>query len=112
MVWAANASSITSLVVPTSRNLALAPPGVNKFSGLGYANVRQKWLPFLGTRRLLQARRVAGRLCSAQEFTGSGKPFILSAIDIGNAAVRNSSNRPAWPWRTNQIKLGMFRASS
>ena len=49
MVWAANASSITCLAVPTSRNLAGVPPGVNKFGGLGYANVRQKWLPSLGT---------------------------------------------------------------
>jgi hypothetical protein len=49
MVWADDASSITCLAVPTSRNLAVASPGVNKFNCLGYANVRQKWLPSLGT---------------------------------------------------------------
>ncbi len=49
MVWAADASSITCLMVPTSRNLAVAPRGVNKFGCLEYANVRQKRLPSLGT---------------------------------------------------------------
>jgi hypothetical protein len=49
MVWADDASSITRLAVPTSRNLAVASPGVNKFSWLGYANVRQKRLPSPGT---------------------------------------------------------------
>jgi hypothetical protein len=41
MVWAADASSIPNFVVPTSRNLAVASPGVNKIDRLGYANVRQ-----------------------------------------------------------------------
>ena len=49
MVWAADASSIPCLAVPTSRNLAVASPGVNKFGWLGYANVRQKRLPSHGT---------------------------------------------------------------
>jgi hypothetical protein len=52
MVWADDASSITCLAVPTSRNLAVASPGVNKFGGSGYANVRQKRLPSLGTSSL------------------------------------------------------------
>jgi hypothetical protein len=49
MVWADDASSITRHAMPTPRNLAVASPGVNKFRGLEYAKVRQKWLPSLGT---------------------------------------------------------------
>jgi hypothetical protein len=56
MVWADDASSITCLAVPTSRNLAVASPGVNKFSWLGYANVRQKRLPSPGTSVFLPGR--------------------------------------------------------
>jgi hypothetical protein len=41
MEWAADASSIPCLAVPTSRNLAVASPGVNEFGQPGYANVRQ-----------------------------------------------------------------------
>jgi hypothetical protein len=51
IVWAVNASSIPCFVVPTSRNLAVASPGVNKIGRVGYANVRQRRLPARGTSR-------------------------------------------------------------
>jgi hypothetical protein len=40
---------IHHIAVPTSRNLAVASPSVNKIGCLGYANVRQKRLLSLGT---------------------------------------------------------------
>ena len=40
MVWADDASPITRLLLSTSRNLAVAPPGVNKFRWVEYAMVR------------------------------------------------------------------------
>src|ERR1700722_10281933 len=91
MVWADDASSITCLAVPTSRNLAVASPSVNKIGCLGYANVRQKRLLSLGTSVFLPVWE--STLLSAQKFTGSRKPFILPAIDTGNSSVRDSSNR-------------------
>ncbi len=102
MGWAADASSITCLAVPTSRNLAVASPGVNKFGCLGYANVRQKWLPSLGTCFSLESIfRLRGIVVYIRKkFTASQKllsflPFVLPAIDIRAASVRNWSNRPA-----------------
>jgi hypothetical protein len=68
MGWAADASSITCLAVPTSRNLAVASPGVNKFSWLEYANVRQKRLPSLGTSVFLGVIPSLGwKLCTSSK---------------------------------------------
>jgi hypothetical protein len=95
MVWADDASSITCLAVPTSRNLAVASPGVNKFSCLGYANVCQKGLPPLGTRASLSALPVWESCCTSSKIHRPAETFYSPAIDIGNASVRDSSNRPA-----------------
>jgi hypothetical protein len=96
MVWADNASSITCLAVPTSRNLAGGHPGVNKFGCLGYANVRQNRLLSPGTRVFRHIPPCLGmKMWTCSKFTHSPRAFILPAIDIGKGCMRDSSNRRA-----------------
>jgi hypothetical protein len=102
---AVNASSVAFFSLPTSRNLAGYATWCQPF---GRAGARQ-WTPFLvtfGARR--DAREIArwgGRggmiFAYAQRSAFSSKAFIVSGIDIGQAIVRDSSNRrfalPAGP---------------
>jgi hypothetical protein len=99
--WAVNASSVTYFSLPTLRNLACMPPSVNHLDELGCADGLHSWLPGLGTfgaqkagfGSLLGLHRSDD--CAYPQQSGyRRKPFIRSGIDIGDAIVRDSSNRP------------------
>ncbi len=112
MVWAANASSITSLVVPTSRNLAGAPPGVNKFSGMGYANVRQKRLPSLGTCVSLTGAWFPDDCAPGSKIQRLRQTFYSPCHRHRQRRREKFIEPSAWPRRANQVKPCVFRASS
>jgi hypothetical protein len=77
------------------------PSSVNHLGELERADGLHFWLPGLGTfggkragfRDLNELRR--SQDCAyAQQSGYRSKPFILPGIDIGDAIVRDSSNRP------------------
>jgi hypothetical protein len=84
MVWAANASSITCLALPTTCNLAGASPGVNHFS----------WMECRGSVTRIGYEGNPAKKVQIFENQVS-QTFLLPAIDIGDANVRDSSNRLA-----------------